>query len=227
MKKVLAGTIGVICGTLLGLAIVWLVAGCQPSLQVTPSSASIETSTDKNGVVTRKVEVKGSGLKGDNAKDVNIDKVKPISLRDDPKRGVTIGGGGFDGVEFLGNVASNPFFILYIVAFAIFALGVYLWIKGYGYGVAAAGLACFVLVLLADMYSWLFLLGGIVLLGVGIYFLWQYMRDHQALAVVTAGVERAPADAKAAVKEAIAATADETGKKVALDKAIDNAKAVV
>lgn len=212
---------------LAGILVLALLAGCQPSLQVTPSSASVTTSTDKAGTVTRRVEVQGNGLRGNNAKDVNIDKVKPTSLRDDPKRGVTIGGGGFDGIEFIGNVASNPFFILYIVAFAIFALGIFLWVKGYGYGVAAAGLACFVLVLLADMFSWLFLLGGIILLGVGIYYLWLYMRSHQALAVVTAGVERAPPEAQAAVKEAIGATAADTGKKVALDKAIDLAKSPI
>jgi len=68
------------------------------------------------------------------------------------------------------------------------------------------GVGLIVLGVVASAYPWVFLIAGVVLLGVVGWFAWQAFkrfRVESALRDVAAGVESAPADAQEAVKESI------------------------
>jgi hypothetical protein len=193
------------------LSIPW--QGGYVSLPAVPGMEVTVQGPSKQAVAAEKIAEASAGtgngvsgnLKGLNIKDI---KAPTVALSE---HGPSAGGGGMKGLALIGK--STAAYLFYGLGALLLVAGivVFLWLKQTGLGVALAlaGVAVVATGVLIATYPWVFLLPIVLLVAGGVWFIF-YAKSHggmlASLQAIVTGVEKAPADASAAVKASIASS---------------------
>ena len=206
-------------------------------VEVTPARPSVTYEAD-GGTYRRETTVIAPPWGSDPAKTVSA--IKPfqaegIKLPDFRDGGMDLrgGGGSFSGggMESITDaVRRGPVLLCMIGGLAVLA-GIVLavWAKRVtlGLAVAGGGGALVAAGVLFEVYPWVLLIALVAALGIGVWWLVDAKfagKARSALSAIVRGVEAAPADAQAAVKDSIASAATATGQYAAVKDTISKTK---